>query len=335
MPCFGCLGQKEDAADYEAHNVKHEFFEVGLAHDMNIAHRKTMEDAHVVKVPFMGDPTAGFFAVYDGHGGSEASEEVANQFHGLFEAEIRSKTPPNYKECFEAAYSKMDENLKTIATDKGATSVTCLIRKEGVGMKLFIANAGDARAILSRNGRAVRLTQDHKPSDEKEKKRITDSGGFITNDRVNGILGVSRAFGDHLLKKWVVSTPFYVDTDLQEGDSMVIIACDGVWDVMQDQEVIESARGESSRSSSVSVCHALLLDPTILRYGRKQRSVSVTQSIMARNLQPNESFDPKPLFVRNTHPFPFTPPPSRPPATFSPLLLAAAAAAQGRSRRSA
>ena len=98
--------------------------------------------------------------MYDGHEGNAALEEVTKQFHGLFETELRSKSPPNYKECFEEAYSKMDENLKLIASDHGTTAVTCLIRREGVAMKLFIANAGDTRAILSRNGRAVVLTED-------------------------------------------------------------------------------------------------------------------------------------------------------------------------------
>jgi protein phosphatase PTC1 len=241
MSCFGCLGAKEDPADYEAHNVKHDFFEVGLSHDMNPAHRRTMEDAHVVKVPYMNDPTAGFFAVFDGHGGKEAAEEAASQLHVVLEAEIMAKKP--MKACFENAYAKVDEGLKPIASDRGSTAVTCMIRKEGMVPKIYAANAGDARAVLCRNGRAVRLTEDHKPSDEKEKKRITDSGGFITNDRVNSILGVSRALGDHMLKKWVISTPYYIESPLQEGDSMLIIACDGVWDVIQDSEAIDIARG--------------------------------------------------------------------------------------------
>ena len=184
--------------------------------------------------------------MYDGHEGNAALEEVTKQFHGLFETELRSKSPPNYKECFEEAYSKMDENLKLIASDHGTTAVTCLIRREGVAMKLFIANAGDTRAILSRNGRAVVLTEDHKPSVENEKKRICKSAGFITNDRVNGVLGVSRALGAHLLKRWVISAPYCFETDLQEDDSVIIIASGCVWDVLQDQEVLEAARGEPS-----------------------------------------------------------------------------------------
>jgi protein phosphatase PTC1 len=240
---MGCLASKN------GHSQGNEFFEVGLSHDINIAHRKTMEDAHVIQIPYMGDGSAGFFAVYDGHGGNEASEEAAKQFHEILEAEIRSKgsnPTPNMKQCFEATYEKMDEKLKTIATDRGTTAVTCMIRREGMMVKLYVANAGDARAVLSRNGRATRVSHDHKPSDEAEKKRITDSGGFITNDRVNAMLGVSRALGDHLLKKWVISTPYFVESNMSEGDSMLILACDGVWDVIEDQEAIDIVRGEHS-----------------------------------------------------------------------------------------
>ena len=235
-----------------APNVDHPFYEVGLAHDMNVKHRKTMEDAHVVEVPFMGEANAGFFAVYDGHGGSAVAEEVAKTFHKLLESEIRSKTTADYMECFQISYSKMDEGLTGAhSSNQGSTSVTCVVRKEGgVGWTLSIANAGDARAILCRNGYAVRLTQDHKPTEEKEQKRITDLGGFVKDGRVNGILGVARAFGDHSFKKYVTSAPFYIDVDLREptqsksGDSILIIGCDGVWDVLEDQQALDTVRGE-------------------------------------------------------------------------------------------
>jgi protein phosphatase PTC1 len=215
-----------------------------------------MEDAHTIQIPFMGDDSAGFFAIYDGHGGNEASEEAAKQFHEILGKEIRakgSKLTPSMKECFEASYEKMDENLKPIAPDRGTTAVTCMIRREEKSVKLYVANAGDARAVLNRNGRAIRVSHDHKPSDEAEKKRITDSGGFITNDRVNAMLGVSRALGDHLLKKWVVSTPYFVESDISEGDSTLILACDGVWDVIEDQDAIDTVRGKEPTPWSKSV----------------------------------------------------------------------------------
>jgi protein phosphatase PTC1 len=81
---------------------------------------------------------------------------------------------------------------------------------------------------LSRSGKAFRLSRDHKPEDADESKRITDLGGFVSASRVNGILAVSRALGDHVFKPFVAHKPFCRTTRLEEGDLFMILACDGV-----------------------------------------------------------------------------------------------------------
>jgi serine/threonine protein phosphatase PrpC len=81
----------------------------------------------------------------------------------------------------------------------------------------------------SRNGQAVRISRDHKPNDEDEARRIVASGGFVGNhNRVNGILAVSRALGDHMLKPFVSAEPTISVTNLKKSDLFMIIACDGV-----------------------------------------------------------------------------------------------------------
>lgn len=82
--------------------------------------------------------------------------------------------------------------------------------------------------IRSRNGQAVRLTYDHKGSDAQEAKRITDAGGFVMNNRVNGVLAVTRSLGDSNMKEFVVGSPYTTETVLGSEDSFLIIACDGV-----------------------------------------------------------------------------------------------------------
>ena len=93
---------------------------------------------------------------------------------------------------------------------------------------LYVANAGDARGVLCRNGRALRLTYDHKGTDKQEAKRIMDSGGFVMSGRVNGVLAVTRSLGDSSMKEFVVGAPYTTETDLTDDDEVLILACDGV-----------------------------------------------------------------------------------------------------------
>lgn len=94
---------------------------------------------------------------------------------------------------------------------------------------LYTANVGDARIILCRTGKALRLSYDHKGSDENEGKRITNAGGLILNNRVNGVLAVTRALGDSYMKELVTGHPYTTETVIQpDMDEFVIIACDGV-----------------------------------------------------------------------------------------------------------
>ncbi|THG94881.1 hypothetical protein EW145_g8058 [Phellinidium pouzarii] len=124
---------------------------------------------------------------------------------------------------------------------------------------LYTANAGDARAVLCRGGRAVRLTYDHKGSDKQEAKRITDAGGFVTSGRVYGVLAVTRSLGDSSMKDFVVGSPYTTETELGDDDEFLILACDGVWDVTSDQDAVDIVRkiGEPQEAARVLVEHAL------------------------------------------------------------------------------
>ncbi|PWN41519.1 PP2C-domain-containing protein [Ceraceosorus guamensis] len=104
---------------------------------------------------------------------------------------------------------------------------------------LYTANVGDARAVLCRSGKALRLTYDHKGSDAQEAKRITDAGGFVMNNRVNGVLAVTRSLGDQAMKEFVVGSPYTTETCLSDEDKFLIVACDGLWDVIDDQDAVD------------------------------------------------------------------------------------------------
>jgi len=104
---------------------------------------------------------------------------------------------------------------------------------------LYCANAGDARGVLCRAGKAVRLTYDHKGSDKQEAKRIIDAGGFVMSGRVNGVLAVTRSLGDSSMKEFVVGAPYTTETELCDEDEFLILACDGLWDVTSDQAAVD------------------------------------------------------------------------------------------------
>ncbi|VEU43784.1 unnamed protein product, partial [Pseudo-nitzschia multistriata] len=108
---------------------------------------------------------------------------------------------------------------------------------------IYAANVGDARIVLGHGKKAHRLTKDHRTDDPEEVRRIEDSGGFIFKGRVLGILAVTRSLGDHCMKEYVIAKPYTSENSITvapETDvSFIILACDGLWDVIKDQEAVD------------------------------------------------------------------------------------------------
>lgn len=149
---------------------------------------------------------------------------------------------------------------KTGGEEPPRGGMTAAIKAEGeLRRMLYTANVGDARAVLSRNGKAVRLTYDHKGSDKKEVRRIQEAGGFVLNNRVNGVLAVTRSLGDSAMKEYVVGSPYTSTMELNDADEFLIIACDGLWDVIEDQPAVELIRDSPSAQLAAEnlVRHAL------------------------------------------------------------------------------
>uniref|UniRef100_A0A672GJC5 Protein phosphatase 1G n=1 Tax=Salarias fasciatus TaxID=181472 RepID=A0A672GJC5_SALFA len=130
-------------------------------------------------------------------------------------------------------------------SDSGTTAVVALIR----GKQLIVANAGDSRCVVSEHGKAVDMSYDHKPEDEVELARIKNAGGKVTMDgRVNGGLNLSRAIGDHFYKRnkalppeeqMISAMPDVKVLTLNEEHDFMVIACDGIWNVLSSQEVVD------------------------------------------------------------------------------------------------
>lgn len=104
---------------------------------------------------------------------------------------------------------------------------------------MYVANAGDSRSVLSRKGRAVALSKDHKPEDETEKVRIIKAGGTVDKGRINSHLNLSRCLGDHHYKEnkslpaekqVIIAKPDVMEMELGKNDDFIILGCDGVWE---------------------------------------------------------------------------------------------------------
>ncbi|KAK4044663.1 phosphatase 2C-like domain-containing protein [Parachaetomium inaequale] len=154
--------------------------------------------------------------------------------------------------------SKSEESSSSLAAPDAAHAK---LKSAAVRQRvLYTANVGDARIILCRQGKALRLSYDHKGSDENEGKRITNAGGLILNNRVNGVLAVTRALGDTYMKDLVTGHPYTTETVIQPDlDEFIIIACDGLWDVCSDQDAVDLVRNvpDPVAAAKLLVDHAL------------------------------------------------------------------------------
>ncbi|KAF5182620.1 phosphatase 2C [Thalictrum thalictroides] len=121
----------------------------------------------------------------------------------------------------------------------GSTAVTAIVID---GREIWVANIGDSRAVLCEGGSANQLTVDHEP--HIERTRIEKQGGFVITlpgdvPRVNGQLAVARAFGDQSLKAHLSSEPDIRHVPVDSNMEFVILASDGLWKVMKNQEAVD------------------------------------------------------------------------------------------------
>ena len=132
------------------------------------------------------------------------------------------------------------------ADNCGCTACVVIVRQEMGNKVLYVANLGDTRAVLcSNNGISTRMSYDHRGTDPQEIERVRRDGGVIIEGRVGGSLAITRAFGDHSLKKDGVSAkPFIKKHILRPNDKVLVIASDGVWDSMEDQDAANYCRDE-------------------------------------------------------------------------------------------
>ncbi|XP_076932436.1 putative protein phosphatase 2C 27 [Bidens hawaiensis] len=211
-------------------------------------------------------PLGAFYGVFDGHGGTDAAFYVRKNILKFIIED--PQFPGCLKKAIRNAYIKADQAFaenSIVDISSGTTALTALV----FGRTMIVANAGDCRAVLGKLGKAIELSNDHKPNSISEKHRIEQLGGVIYDGYLNGQLTVSRALGDwHMKGPKGSACPLSADPELQEillmeDDEFLIMGCDGLWDAMSSQCAVTIARKElmihndPERCSRVLVCEAL------------------------------------------------------------------------------
>jgi len=207
---------------------------------------------------------ASFFGVFDGHGGTwRAPDFVAlNIGHNILHALVQEMEEQSHKgivskddllnkknleQAVRAGYLKTDEKFLKEGFQGGSTCVTALI----IDGNLVVSNVGDSRAVIcikssdGDGGEAQELTRDHKPDREDERKRIEELGGSVTDCRGVwrvGTMAVSRAIGDRSMKTFLSAEPETKVIEIKSDYEFIILASDGLWDVVTNQEAVDIVR---------------------------------------------------------------------------------------------
>ncbi|KAI5065970.1 hypothetical protein GOP47_0018594 [Adiantum capillus-veneris] len=276
--------------------------------------RKEMEDAVCVVHSFLSLPLPSpatdlhYFAVYDGHGGAQAALHCRAHMHlALAEEVLRGATAAlvldreRWESCMKVTFLRMDREVGSRNTSTGAEqpSVIASTSSDTVGSTaivavlsghhIIVANCGDSRAVLCRRGQAIALSEDHKPDREDEIARIEAAGGRVFNWngwRVLGVLAMSRAIGDHFLKPYVIADPDVTMTARSDDDECLILASDGLWDVVSNQDACTIARRCLAANREAQTAASLLVQRA------HDRGSGDNISVVVIDLRPNAGMPP-------------------------------------------
>jgi len=229
-----------------------------------------MEDTFIVEPNIKGQKSSHLFAIFDGHASHTAAHYLAKHTVDEFSKHplpyVKSSDGPSLlTSTFDALSNGIFDNGLT----SGATAVIAYIHKSD----LFFAHSGDARAVLVNVKGDVKIaTKDHKALNREERLRIQRLGGYITeNGRVCGNVAVARSLGDKAYQPFVSSIPELTSYSLKQNADethMLILACDGVWDVLSNEEVAIIVRnsytkyGNAHRIASIIRDSAYMLGST-------------------------------------------------------------------------
>lgn len=232
--------------------------------------RPYMEDTHICiqdlakkfSNKILGEESVSFYGVFDGHGGKEASDFVRDNLPRIivadadFPLELEKVVTRSFMET-DAAFARSYALESTLSS--GTTALAALI----FGRSLLVANAGNSRAVLSRNGRALDMSNDHTPIYNKERIRVESLGGFVEDGYLNGQLAVTRAIGnwdmkglkemgDHISP--LTAEPELKLITLTKEDEFLILGSDGIWDAISSQNAVDFVRRQLQEHNDINQC---------------------------------------------------------------------------------
>jgi serine/threonine protein phosphatase PrpC len=223
-----------------------------------------MEDFHFCCYPFDGKSSSALFGVFDGHAGIEAASEAAVLVPKEFSKQLALESDL-IRGAGEVLRKTIDAVDKTLLHCEYVGTTATLVYVWEVGNDRYIqaANLGDSAAFLCRGSSAVKLTMDHKASEPHEKQRMRDAGIEIGDNqsRING-LAVSRSLGNHFVKEQkigMIADPYIHDcTKIEPSDLFVVIASDGLWDIVSGQRAVDIVLSAGPSCSSEDAASLLL-----------------------------------------------------------------------------
>ena len=240
----------------ESYTIKHCncVLEYSFREDQNIDSEILMEDKSKSIENFNNDKNQMLFEIFDGHGGDEMSAYLQNNLAKIYKQNLllnKGNIILSLKNAFHDADDEMRGQLNIEGLGSTGSLVHLVKNNFSDELVVYSANVGDSRVSLISQEHIIRLSYDHRTSDEKEKKRILESGMDIIDDRICGTLMLTRIFGNYEYKeekdeknsenenKGLICEPFIskINIDPNIENQFLIIASDGVWDILTEEDI--------------------------------------------------------------------------------------------------
>ena len=251
---------RNQAIEYETikenYSIKHcnTVLEYSFREDQNIDSEASMEDKSKSIENFNNDKNQMVFEIFDGHGGDEMSNYLQMNLAQIYKQNLLLNKG-NIILSLKNAFRDADDEMKNQLNIEGLGSTGTLVHikwESEDDLVVYSANVGDSRVSLISPEHIIRLSYDHRTTDEKERKRILESGLEIIDDRINGTLMLTRIFGNYEYKndeeneeeenssnKGLICEPFIskINIDLNIENQFLILASDGIWDTITEEEI--------------------------------------------------------------------------------------------------